>query len=59
MYQWVLSVGVDRAIVVWTLSTGRPLRRLEGHLSTVTDVAAVDSHHLIVSVSNDGTIKLW
>ncbi|XP_050435955.1 proteasomal ATPase-associated factor 1-like [Adelges cooleyi] len=55
----VLSCGADLRIKIWSAHTGECAMTLQGHTSTVTDLAIVERGRNIISVSKDGTAKLW
>ena len=44
---------------VWDVESGRTLRTLKGHLSTVNGVAVSGNGRLAVSASADKTLKVW
>jgi WD40 repeat protein len=56
-YRWVVSCGCDRSVVIWSLASDKPLRRLDGHTGVVTDVAVIESRGLIASVAMDATMR--
>jgi WD40 repeat protein len=54
------SCSTDKTLAVWDGDTGERLRRLKGHTSYVNTCAAPHTEStLIVSGSDDGTIKVW
>lgn len=58
----LLAVGAwHRGIELWDWRAGRRLSLLEGHTQLVSDVAflATADGPLLISSSNDGTLKLW
>ncbi|XP_025421198.1 proteasomal ATPase-associated factor 1-like isoform X2 [Sipha flava] len=55
----VLSCGADLRIKIWSADTGECAATLTGHTKAVTDLAIVDRGRNIISVSKDGTAKLW
>jgi WD40 repeat protein len=46
-------------VKLWEVPSGRPLATLQGHTGVVLAVALSADGGLVVSGSNDGTIKLW
>ncbi|XP_054718252.1 proteasomal ATPase-associated factor 1-like [Uloborus diversus] len=55
----VLSGGADMQLKIWAADTGQCPVTLTGHSAAVTDTAVVDRGRNIVSVSKDGTARLW
>lgn len=49
----------DFAIRLWDVPTGQPIGVMGGHDSYVADLAFSPDEQLLVSVSNDGTAKVW
>ncbi len=54
-----VSAGDDFALIIWDLTAGTPLHRLEGHKGAVADVAVSPSATLVASAGWDGAIGLW
>jgi RNA polymerase sigma factor (sigma-70 family) len=55
----LLSCGLDGAIILWDLETGREIRRFEGHSDRVDCVSFSADGRRFLSASWDGTIRLW
>lgn len=54
-----LISGSQNTIKVWDLKAGREVCRLQGHQSLVTAVAVSEDQDLIVSGSEDRTVRIW
>jgi len=54
-----VSASHDKTLKVWDLETGRELRTLEGHSSSVMGVAVSPDGRHAVSASADNTLRLW
>lgn len=54
-----LISGSQNTIKVWDLQAGREVCRLQGHQSLVTAVAVSEDQALIVSGSEDKTVRIW
>jgi WD40 repeat protein len=55
----VLSGSEDKTLMVWDVSTGQPIRRLEGHTSGVTSLTFSPDGKTVVSGAHDGLLILW
>ncbi|CAF0776237.1 unnamed protein product [Didymodactylos carnosus] len=56
----ILSGGADFRVKIWTLeNSGECRQTLTGHTSRINDLAIIDNGEQIVSVSNDGSARLW
>jgi len=54
-----VSASSDRTLRVWDLVTGRELRALIGHSSSVNAVTVTPDGQRVVSASEDQTLKVW
>ncbi|MGJ3249257.1 MAG: WD40 repeat domain-containing protein [Elainellaceae cyanobacterium] len=54
-----LISGSQNTIRIWNLHIGKEVRVLRGHTSLVTAVAANPDHRLIISGSEDRTVRIW
>ena len=55
----VLSGGADMRLRVTSVEDGRCPVTLVGHTGGVTDTAIIGRGKLVISVSRDGTARLW
>lgn len=55
----VASAGRDSRVILWSVSSGRPLRILEGHSEGVWSVAFEPRGAILASGGGDQTIRLW
>jgi WD40 repeat protein len=51
--------GPDTAVRVWDVATGQELAKWEGHIASVTSVAASGDGRFAVSGALDQTVRLW
>ncbi len=56
---WVASAGRDSRVILWSVSSGRPLRILEGHSEGVWCVAFAPHAAILASGGGDQTVRLW
>ncbi|CAG8471156.1 33_t:CDS:10 [Diversispora eburnea] len=56
----IFSCATDKTIGVWDVVTGTRIKKFKGHTSFVNSVcAARRGNEILVSGSDDGTIKIW
>jgi WD40 repeat protein len=55
----LLTGGRGSAILLWNLESGVQLRRFEGHVEGVRDLAVLPDGRRMLSASDDGSIRLW
>lgn len=55
----VILALLNRRLEAWDLEAGRRLATWPGHENFVRDVVASPDGRLVVSASNDGTVKIW
>jgi WD40 repeat protein len=46
-------------VKLWDIATGKPIRNLTGHTTSVVGVSFSPDGKLLASGSNDNTVKLW
>jgi len=57
--QQVATVAQDRTLRVWQTKNQAELATLQGHTKTITAIAASAKGDIIVTSSEDGTVRLW
>lgn len=57
----LVAAGDDQVLRVWTLDpfSASPSNVLNGHAGRIWSLQWVDTHNLLASGSNDGTIRFW
>lgn len=55
----LLLTGIGSEIYIWEIGSGQLLGELSGHAGTVTGLAISSDGTLLISISEDGTIRLW
>ncbi|KAH7040441.1 WD40-repeat-containing domain protein [Microdochium trichocladiopsis] len=56
---WVITAGRDEDIRVWDRASGKLYCTLDGHYDEVTDLLALPGGSRVLSVSIDGTVRVW
>jgi WD40 repeat protein len=51
--------GVDHAVKLWDIDSGKELRRYEGHEGSALCVVVTNDGKHAVSSGTDGTLRLW
>ncbi|KAH7947261.1 hypothetical protein HPB52_009002 [Rhipicephalus sanguineus] len=55
----VLTGGADMQLKIWSAETGKCPVTLKGHSAAIHDTCIVEQGRNIISVSKDGTARLW
>lgn len=53
------SPAEDLSIILWDLSSGRKLKTMTGHTSSLTSLSFSSESTVLVSGSLDGTVRVW
>ncbi|KAL0017412.1 hypothetical protein SO802_004481 [Lithocarpus litseifolius] len=56
---YIVGGGVSGDIYLWEVATGRQLRKWNAHYRAVTCVVFSDDDSLLISGSEDGSVKVW
>lgn len=56
---WVVTAGRDEDVKVWDRATGKLSHIYDGHFEEVTALVTLDNGEKVVSVSIDGTVRVW
>lgn len=56
---WVITAGRDEDIKVWNRASGKLYCTLDGHYDEVTDLLPLVGGGRVLSVSVDGTVRVW
>ena len=54
-----VSVGGDKMVFVWDVTTGKTIRKFEGHTSRINTCAWNSDCSILASGSYDTTLRLW
>ncbi len=57
--KWLASGGGDKAVVVWSLETGKLISRLLGHTADVEAVSFTPDGRFLISSSEDNSVRIW
>ena len=49
----------DGALIVNDCETGEPVATLEGHTSSINSLVLLDDDRVVLSASDDGTLRMW
>jgi WD40 repeat protein len=55
----LLAISQGFSIILYNLANGKPSCQLDGHINTIRDMAFVSKRNLLLSISDDGTIRSW
>lgn len=55
----LISGSLDKTIILWDVSTAKPLRRIRAHIGAVNCVKFNEDASVFISASIDGMIKIW
>lgn len=58
-YKVVVSGGIDYNLCIWDALQHKKIVILHGHTSIVIDICIDDHSGMIISVGNDGMIRIW
>ena len=56
---WIVTAGRDEDVKVWDRTTGKLFHVYDGHFEEVTGLVLMDNCNKVVSVSIDGTLRIW
>ncbi|MBF0429550.1 MAG: WD40 repeat domain-containing protein, partial [Magnetococcales bacterium] len=56
---FIATVGADQLVHLWSLPDGKPLKELEGHQKEINTVAFADNGRILLTGSNDQTVRFW
>jgi len=56
---WVITAGRDEDVKIWDRATGKLWHIYDGHYEEVTGLVVPNDEKTVISVSIDGTIRIW
>jgi len=59
MIIYLLFLGEDASVMLWDLGSGKLLKKMVGHKSTIYSLDFSKESSILVSGSADGTVRLW
>jgi WD40 repeat protein len=57
--RWLAMGGLDQRVKLWDLNTGRLVKTLAGHTSAISSIAFRSDGKLIITASEDGSLRIW
>jgi len=57
--EWIITAGRDENVKIWDRATAKLFHVYEGHFQEVTGLVVMNDGREVVSVSIDGTVRLW
>ena len=55
----LVTGGADKALELWEVTSGRLLGQMQGHTSDIKSVAFTPNGRLIISASDDRSVRIW
>lgn len=57
--QYIAAAGANKKISIWNIETKQLTKEFEAHEKDVTVIAFAEKGNLFISVSNEGSLKIW
>lgn len=57
--KYIATAGNDKRIIIWDSSSGKEIKKLNGHTDSVYSVSYSPDGKFLASGSMDGTIRIW